>query len=138
MRSRRRSIAPADHNYPNHRLDYSVEDTHLAFTVGGSFKHKAKAAKSVGSERKVTMKTMYLAAAAALLMIGGAAQAEPVGSGHLSNEPQEAAALARTIHRPLRASNQLSIENPTGLPSYEMRPDGLMINGLLPAPGWQG
>jgi hypothetical protein len=23
--------------------------------------------------------------------------------------------------------------NPTGLPSYEMRPDGLMINGLLPA-----
>ena len=28
--------------------------------------------------------------------------------------------------------------NPTGLPSQEMRPDGLMINGLLPANGWQG
>jgi hypothetical protein len=28
--------------------------------------------------------------------------------------------------------------NPTGLPSYEMRPDGLMINGLLPANGWEG
>lgn len=26
----------------------------------------------------------------------------------------------------------------TGLPSQEMRPDGLMINGLLPANGWQG
>ena len=28
--------------------------------------------------------------------------------------------------------------NPTGLPSYLMRPDGLMINGLLPANGWEG
>jgi hypothetical protein len=28
--------------------------------------------------------------------------------------------------------------NATGLPSYEMRPDGLMINGLLPANGWEG
>jgi hypothetical protein len=28
--------------------------------------------------------------------------------------------------------------NPTGLPTYEMRPDGLMINGLLPANGWEG
>jgi hypothetical protein len=28
--------------------------------------------------------------------------------------------------------------NPTGLPAYEMRPDGLMINGLLPANGWEG
>jgi len=28
--------------------------------------------------------------------------------------------------------------NPTGLPSYEMRPDGLLINGLLPANGWRG
>jgi hypothetical protein len=84
------------------------------------------------------MKTMFLAAVAALLMIAGAAQAEPVGSDHLSNEPQEAAALARTTSRPLQAVNQLQSENPTGLPSYEMRSDGLMINGLLPAPGWQG
>ena len=28
--------------------------------------------------------------------------------------------------------------NPTGLPSYLMRPDGLMINGLLPNNGWEG
>jgi hypothetical protein len=83
------------------------------------------------------MKTMFLAAAAALLMIGGAAQAEPVGSDQLTNQPQ-AAALVSTPHRPLRASNQRQSENPTGLPAYEMRPDGLMINGLLPAPGWQG
>jgi hypothetical protein len=27
---------------------------------------------------------------------------------------------------------------PTGLPAYEMRSDGLMINGLLPANGWEG
>jgi hypothetical protein len=28
--------------------------------------------------------------------------------------------------------------NPTGIPSYLMRPDGLMTNGLLPTNGWQG
>ena len=46
------------------------------------------------------MKTMFLAAAAALLMLGGAAQAEPFVAGHAANDPQEAAALARTTHRP--------------------------------------
>jgi hypothetical protein len=62
----------------------------------------------------------------------GAAQAQPFGSsGHLSNDPQEAAATA-TINQPSQASNG------RGLPSYEMRPDGLMINGLLPAHRWQG
>jgi hypothetical protein len=45
--------------------------------------------------------------------------------------------LDRTTHRPSQV-NQLLIENPTGLPAYEMRPDGLMINGLLPAQGWEG
>jgi hypothetical protein len=83
------------------------------------------------------MKTMFLAAAAGLLMLGGAAQAEPVGSDRLSNESQEAAAPAR-INRTSQASSQLQIANPTGLPPYEMRPDGLMINGLLRANGWQG
>jgi hypothetical protein len=112
-------------------------DTHLGFTVGGSSKHRAEPAKTVDSERKVTMKTMFLAAAAALLMLGGAAQAEPVGSDQLANGPQEAAAPAIS-HQPSQALNQLQIANPTGLPSYLMRPDGLMINGLLPAPGWQG
>jgi hypothetical protein len=28
--------------------------------------------------------------------------------------------------------------NPTGIPPYLMRQDGLMTNGLLPANGWQG
>ena len=58
--------------------------------------------------------------------------------GHAANDPQEAAALARTTHRPSQALNEVQIENPTGLPAYEMRPDGLMINGLLPAQGWEG
>jgi hypothetical protein len=84
------------------------------------------------------MKTMFLAAAAALLMLGGAAQAEPFVAGHAANDPQEAAALARTTDRPSQALNEVQIENPTGLPAYEMRPDGLMINGLLPAQGWEG
>jgi hypothetical protein len=83
------------------------------------------------------MKTMFLAAAAGLLMLGGAAQAEPFVAGHASNEPQEAAASVRS-NRPSQALNRLQIANPTGLPSYEMRPDGLMINGLLPAQGWEG
>jgi hypothetical protein len=79
------------------------------------------------------MKTMFLAAVAALLIIGGAAQAEPVGSDQLANEPQEAAALVSTPHRPLQV-NQVQSENPTDLPSYEMRPDGLMINGFCRPP----
>jgi hypothetical protein len=83
------------------------------------------------------MKTMFLAAAAALLMLGGAAQAEPFVAGQAANDPQEAAALARTTDRPSQALNEVQIENPTGLPAYEMRPDGLMINGLLPAQGWE-
>jgi hypothetical protein len=28
--------------------------------------------------------------------------------------------------------------NPSGIPSYLMRPDGLMTNGLLPSNRWQG
>jgi hypothetical protein len=45
------------------------------------------------------MKAMFLAAAAAFLTIGGAAQAEPVGSDQLTNQPQ-AAALVNIPHRP--------------------------------------
>ena len=36
------------------------------------------------------------------------------------------------------AANPLAKDNPAGFPAYEMRPDGLMINGPLPANGWQG
>ena len=32
------------------------------------------------------------------------------------------------------ALNQVQSENPTDLPSYEMRPDGLMINGFCRPP----
>jgi hypothetical protein len=79
---------------------------------------------------------MFLAAAAGLLVLGGVARAEPIGSDQLRNEPQEAA-IARSP-QPSLAVNQLQMHNPTGLPSYELRPDGLMLSGLLPAHGWQG
>ena len=47
--------------------------------------------------------------------------------------------VAETVHdsRPIQTFSPQT-ENPTGLPSYELRPDGLMINGLLPANGWEG
>jgi hypothetical protein len=83
------------------------------------------------------MKTMFLAAAAAVLFAGGAAQAKPVGS-----DPQAAPAPAIVVMAKRKqtqlVTNPLQKENPTGLPAYEMRPDGLMINGLLPAQGWEG
>jgi hypothetical protein len=82
------------------------------------------------------MKTMFLAAAAGLLLLGGVAQAEPIGSDQLRNQPQEAA-ISRSP-QPSQALNQLQRYNPAGLPSYELRPDGLLLNGLLPANGWQG
>jgi hypothetical protein len=83
------------------------------------------------------MKTMFLAAAAALLVFGGVAQAKVVGSG--ANQPHVSdSAMLATNGQPLPAASPVPAENPTGLPSYEMRPDGLMINGLLPANGWQG
>jgi len=83
------------------------------------------------------MKTMFFAAAAAFLVLGGAAQAQPVQSN------------AQTVHLPptvvvgeptqtQSVADPLARENPTGLPAYLMRPDGLMINGLLPAQGWEG
>jgi hypothetical protein len=82
------------------------------------------------------MKTMFLTAAAGLLLLSGVAQAEPNLSHGLRNEPQEAA-ISRTP-QPSQALKQLQMYNPTGLPSYELRPDGLLLNGLLPANGWQG
>jgi hypothetical protein len=82
------------------------------------------------------MKTMFLTAATALLLLSGVAQAEPNLSHELRNEPQEAA-ISRTA-QPSQALNQLQMYNPTGLPSYELRPNGLLLNGLLPANGWQG
>ena len=83
------------------------------------------------------MKTMFLAAASGLMTLGGAAQVEPFAAGHASNEPQEAAASVSSKPA-ISGLEPAPVANPTGLPSYEMRPDGLMINGLLPAQGWEG
>jgi hypothetical protein len=83
------------------------------------------------------MKTMFLAAAVGLLLLGGAAHAAPTGSDSLANEPQEAAATSASP-RPSQAVAQLQTENPTGLPAYELRLDGLLRNGLEPANGSQG
>jgi hypothetical protein len=83
------------------------------------------------------MKTMFLAAAATLLLAGGAASAQASGS-HTQDVQAPGAVVAATGGRSSQTLSSLRTENPTGLPSYEMRRDGLMINGLLPANGWQG
>jgi hypothetical protein len=83
------------------------------------------------------MKTMFLAAAAAFLVLGGAAQAQPVESD-TQVVPAPAIAVVAKHKQPQLVADPLQKENPTGLPAYEMRPDGLMINGLLPANGWEG
>jgi hypothetical protein len=83
------------------------------------------------------MKTMFLAAAAAFLVLGGAAQAKPIDAEAQAVQ-QPAAAVVAQHNQTQLATNPLAKENPTGLPAYEMRPDGLMINGLLPAQGWEG
>jgi hypothetical protein len=83
------------------------------------------------------MKTMFLAAAAALLVLGGAAQAKPVQPDTQAGPTPAVVVLAK--HKQVQfVSDPLAKENPTGLPGYEMRSDGLMINGLLPAQGWEG
>jgi hypothetical protein len=83
------------------------------------------------------MKTMFIAAAAAFLVLGGAAQAKPVGSETHATQAPAVVVMAKQKQIQL-VTNPLAKDNPTGLPAYEMRPDGLMINGLLPANGWQG
>ena len=83
------------------------------------------------------MKTMFFAAAAAFLVLGGAAQAKPVQSNAQTVRLPTTVVVAKHTQTQLVA-NPLARENPTGLPAYEMRPDGLMINGLLPAQGWEG
>jgi hypothetical protein len=71
------------------------------------------------------MKTMFLAAATVAALSGST-------STTFSPEakiPDPATQISST------AAQQA---NPTGIPSYLMRPDGLMTNGLLPTNGWQG
>jgi hypothetical protein len=83
------------------------------------------------------MKTRYFAAVAVLLVAGGAAGAQAAESSASPVQMSNVAAPARSGRSP-QTSNWLRMENPTGLPSYEMGSNGLMINGLLPANGWQG
>ena len=65
------------------------------------------------------MKAMFLTTALVLALGGGAPPAHP---------PATADQQARPVHR----------NHQGGLPRYEMRRDGLMRNGLLPADGEQG
>jgi hypothetical protein len=97
------------------------------------------------------MKTMFLATAMSLLILGGA-YAKPVGSdAHVIqrsdvtqiSDVTASASNGRTLttSRSIQAGG-FETENSTdmtGLPSYEMRQDGsgLMINGLLPAENWR-
>ena len=71
------------------------------------------------------MKTMFLAVAATFLILGGIANANAAG--------QVPAAQTQDVeaHAQGHASTR-------GLPSYELRQDETMINGLLPANGWEG
>jgi hypothetical protein len=80
-------------------------------------------------------KTITLAAAVSLLVLGGAAQAAPAGSDRAPDAVREAVAPA-AANRPPEAQSQAV--NPTGISADQLRPDGLMRNGLLPASGWQG
>jgi hypothetical protein len=71
------------------------------------------------------MRTMFLAAATVAALSGS------IGATHTLEARTTAPATAAQTTSALQ-------ENPTGIPSYLMRQDGLMTNGLLPANGWQG
>jgi hypothetical protein len=79
----------------------------------------------------------FVLAAAAMLVLGGVAHAVPSPSRDQGMQVA-AAATQVPVSRSTEDAVQSAPPNPTGLPSYEMRSDGLMINGLLPANGWQG
>jgi len=69
------------------------------------------------------MRTMFLAAATVAA---------------LSGSTSATYTLEAKTTAPATAAQTASLQaNPTGLPAYLMRPDGLMINGLLPNQGWQ-
>ena len=83
------------------------------------------------------MKSMNFAAAAGVLLLAGAAQAKPVGNGDSAITAINVTASS-SMTRPAESTDRMRVASSTGLPSYEMRSDGLMINGLLPANGWEG
>jgi hypothetical protein len=75
------------------------------------------------------MRRMFLAAATITAMSGWTSVNTPEA---------KTAAPTHAAHAAQAPRASVSQENPTGIPSYLMRQDGLMINGLLPANGWQG
>jgi hypothetical protein len=116
-----------DRCLPKHELVSSAASTYLALTDGdfhepNSGHHEDRKHKS----KEITMRTMFFAAAATLLILGGMANAN--AADHLP------AAQTRDVAA-FRHQGQASTR---GLPSYELRQDGTTINGLLPAHRWQG
>jgi hypothetical protein len=71
------------------------------------------------------MRTTFLAAATVAVLSGST----------MTTLLPEAKAAAPAAQVPSGAAQQA---NPSDIPSYPMRPDGLMTNGLLPSSGWQG
>jgi hypothetical protein len=71
------------------------------------------------------MRATFLAAAAVAALSGWT----------ITTSTLEAKNTAQVPIAQARADQQA---NPSGLPDYLMRPNGLMINGLLPSNGWQG
>jgi hypothetical protein len=77
------------------------------------------------------MRTMFLAAATVAALSGSSGATYTLEA---KTTTLEAKTTATAAAQPASAPQS----NPTGLPSYLMRQDGLMTNGLLPANGWQG
>jgi hypothetical protein len=76
------------------------------------------------------MNKIFLPATAAMLSFSVASSA--LAAGAHTTRPTHVIDVSTSTARP-----QLRV-NPTGLPAYLMRSDGLMTNGLLPNNGWQG
>jgi hypothetical protein len=76
------------------------------------------------------MNKIFLPATAAMLSFSVASSALAAGA-HTTHPTHVMNVSTATVRPQFRA-------NPTGLPAYLMRSDGLMTNGLLPNNGWQG
>jgi len=83
------------------------------------------------------MRTTIFGITAAMLLLGGAAYADTTGAASTTALFFSVPPLAQAT-TPAHSGRPHYARNPAWPPSYEMRPDGLMINGLLPEPGWQG
>jgi hypothetical protein len=64
-----------------------------------------------------------------MVLVGGAAQAATASSTQTVNVGQTQVTATAKAAR---------LAPPAGLPSYELRSDGLLINGLMPEDGSQG